>query len=168
MDWCCQNPGKCDKAFRTACMEPSNQRKLECACFLPPEFYERLSEKMRALLPGSSIVRPICSYSRCAQSPIQPAIREQCPDVSINNVHCSVNIDNEGTIKADIMDMDINCEVKRPGPDGASANGDQEGDTNKPETPANVEAQWLVPTIIIVCITLLLCIVILYMWYKHR
>ena len=174
MDWCQQNPGKCDKAFWKVCMIPSNQQKPECACFLPPEFYERITEKLRLLNPESAVIRPICSYSRCAQSPIQPAIREQCPNININNAHCSLVVDNKGTINTDIMNMDIECRVEGDGNAGAASDvlRDQK-QTSKGESATNTGGQsrdekfgWKVAAVVLGCLILLVCVAGV-IWYTQ-
>ena len=121
IEWCQQNTGKCDLAFLNVCANPQNQQNQLCACFLPAEVYEKISQKLTAM-GQTPIMRPSCTSAKCAQSPMQPsgADKHKCPN--INNVICELNVDNTGgTINTNIMDFDVSCQLL----DGPETQGSQ-------------------------------------------
>ena len=170
MLWCQQNPGQCDQAFMKVCASPPNQHRPECACFLPAEFYENLSAKLTSL-GHPPILRPSCSYDKCTQSPMQPAaaLTQKCPDMTMNNVKCSLVVDNDGTINANVMDMDIKCTQTNLTADtsttsAADTSTAPNDDAVVPaQQPANNNNTLLIVIIAIVVVVVVIVISVLYM-----
>lgn len=156
IQWCQSNQGKCDVALLNACNKRENQQNQLCACFLPSKVYETMSNRLIAL-GQPPIMRPSCTYARCAQSPMQPA-GTVCPN--INNVICELNIDNNGTINANDIDLDVTCQLLD---DSGQRTADSSVVDNVPHTPSNNSMAPVV--VIIVCCVFLVAIVI---WYINH